>query len=83
MTVFEVVSPTDDFETIKNGITLVARLLQYFPFFKSYFKKLALAIGRFLKTYLHIFKNVSHNFTMLLHFQQYVTSACLSRAYNI
>ena len=26
--VFEIVSPTDDFETIKNGITLVARLLQ-------------------------------------------------------
>ena len=27
-TVFEIVSSTDDFETIKNGITLVARLLQ-------------------------------------------------------
>ena len=27
-TVFEIVSPTDDFETIKNGITLVTRLLQ-------------------------------------------------------
>ena len=27
-TVFEIVSPTDNFETIKNGITLVARLLQ-------------------------------------------------------
>ena len=26
--VFDVVSPTDDFETIKNRITLVARLLQ-------------------------------------------------------
>ena len=25
---FEIVSPTDDFETMKNGITLVARLLQ-------------------------------------------------------
>ena len=30
-TVFKIVSPTDDFKTIKNGITLVARLLQYFP----------------------------------------------------
>ena len=28
--VVKVVSPTDHFETIKNGITLVARLLQYF-----------------------------------------------------
>ena len=28
---FEIVSPTADFETIKNGIALVARLLQYFP----------------------------------------------------
>ena len=28
---FETVSPTDDFETKNNGITLVARLLQYFP----------------------------------------------------
>ena len=27
-TVFEIVSPTDDFQTIKNGITLVARLLK-------------------------------------------------------
>ena len=27
-TVFEIVSPTDNFETIKNGITLVARLSQ-------------------------------------------------------
>ena len=27
-TVFEIVSPTDGFEAIKNGITLVARLLQ-------------------------------------------------------
>ena len=27
-TVFEIVSPTDDFEIMKNGITLVARLLQ-------------------------------------------------------
>ena len=27
-TVFEIFSPTDDFETTKNGITLVARLLQ-------------------------------------------------------
>ena len=27
-TVFEIVSLTDDFEIIKNGITLVARLLQ-------------------------------------------------------
>ena len=27
-TVFEIVSPTDDFETIKNGITLITRLLQ-------------------------------------------------------
>ena len=30
-TVFKIVSPTDDFETIKNGIALVAKLLQYFP----------------------------------------------------
>ena len=30
-TVFEIVSPTDDFETTKNGVTLVARLLQKFP----------------------------------------------------
>ena len=30
-TVFKIVSPTDDFETVKYGITLVARLLQYFP----------------------------------------------------
>ena len=30
-TVIELVSPTDDFEAIKNGITLVARLLQQFP----------------------------------------------------
>ena len=30
--VFKIVSPTDDFETIKNGITLVARLSQYFPY---------------------------------------------------
>ena len=29
-TVFKIVSPTDDFETIKNGITLIAKLLQYF-----------------------------------------------------
>ena len=28
-TVFKIVSPTDDFETIKKGITLVVRLLQY------------------------------------------------------
>ena len=28
-TVFEIVSSTDDFETIKDGITLLARLLQY------------------------------------------------------
>ena len=28
MTVFEIVLPTDDFDTIKNGIALVARLLQ-------------------------------------------------------
>ena len=28
MTVFQIVSPTADFETIKNGIALVARLLQ-------------------------------------------------------
>ena len=27
-TIFEIVSPTDDFQTIKNGITLVARLLK-------------------------------------------------------
>ena len=27
-TVFKIVSPTDDFDTIKNGMTLVARLLQ-------------------------------------------------------
>ena len=27
-TVFRIVSPTDDFNTIKNEITLVARLLQ-------------------------------------------------------
>ena len=27
-TVFKIVSPTDNFETRKNGITLVARLLQ-------------------------------------------------------
>ena len=27
-TVFEIVSSTDDFETIKDGITLLARLLQ-------------------------------------------------------
>ena len=27
-TVFEIVSPTDDFQTIKNGITLVAKLLK-------------------------------------------------------
>ena len=27
-TVFEIVLPTDNFETIKNGFTLVARLLQ-------------------------------------------------------
>ena len=27
-TVFEIVSPTDNFETIENGITIVARLLQ-------------------------------------------------------
>ena len=27
-TIFKIVSPTDDFETIKNGITLVAKLLQ-------------------------------------------------------
>ena len=26
--VFQIVPPTDDFETIKNGITLVARLSQ-------------------------------------------------------
>ena len=26
--VFKIISPTDDFETIKNGITLVARLLE-------------------------------------------------------
>ena len=26
--VFEIVSPTDDFETMKTGITVVARLLQ-------------------------------------------------------
>ena len=30
-TVFNIVSPSDDFEAIKNGITLVARLLQCFP----------------------------------------------------
>ena len=30
-TVFKIVSPTDNFETIKNGITLFAKLLQYFP----------------------------------------------------
>ena len=30
-TVFKIVSPSDDFDAIKNGITLVARLLQYFP----------------------------------------------------
>ena len=29
-TVFKIVSPNDDFETIKYRITLVARLLQYF-----------------------------------------------------
>ena len=29
-TVFKIVSPSDGFETIKNGITLVTRLLQYF-----------------------------------------------------
>ena len=29
-TIFKIVLPTDDFETIKNGITLIARLLQYF-----------------------------------------------------
>ena len=29
-TIFEIASSTDDFET-KNGITLVARLLQWFP----------------------------------------------------
>ena len=29
-TVFKIVLPTDDFEAIKNGITLVARLLQCF-----------------------------------------------------
>ena len=27
-TVFEIVSPTDNFQTVKYGITLVARLLQ-------------------------------------------------------
>ena len=27
-TVFEIVSPTDNFETIKNGITIIAKLLQ-------------------------------------------------------
>ena len=32
-TVFKIVLPTDDFETIKNGITLIARLLQYFPYY--------------------------------------------------
>ena len=30
-TVFKTVSPTGGFETVKYGITLVARLLQYFP----------------------------------------------------
>ena len=30
-TVSEIVSPTADFDTIKNGISLVARLLQSFP----------------------------------------------------
>ena len=30
-TVFKIVSPTDNFETTKNGNTLVARFLQYFP----------------------------------------------------
>ena len=30
-TVFKIISPTDNFEAIKNGITLVARLLRYFP----------------------------------------------------
>ena len=29
-TVFQIVSPTADFEKIKNGISLIARLLQYF-----------------------------------------------------
>ena len=30
-TVFKIVSPTDNFEAMKNEISLVARLLQYFP----------------------------------------------------
>ena len=30
-TVIKIISPTDDFETIKSRITPVARLLQYFP----------------------------------------------------
>ena len=33
-TVFKIVSTTDDFETMKNGITLVARLFSNFPVYK-------------------------------------------------
>ena len=33
---FETALPTDDFETIKNGITVVVRLLQQFPCIKKY-----------------------------------------------
>ena len=38
MTVFEIVSPTADFETIKNGISLVARLLVIALFIYPQFK---------------------------------------------
>ena len=35
-TIFKIVLPTDDFETIKNGITVVAILLQYFPCLRNF-----------------------------------------------
>ena len=41
-TVFKTLSPTDDFETIKNGITRVARLLQYFPGLSKYIPEASL-----------------------------------------
>ena len=34
--VFETVSPTDDFDTIKNGITLVANCCSNFPVYQAF-----------------------------------------------